>query len=112
MSKIYVQNMPVVLDYSASLAAKGSTTGSLICNGYARIVGLHWSNASAESVSGLEVRQSANGGTNWDYVTRYVPAANSGSAFSVEIIGDAVQVFYKTDSAAASIRSLWQLRPV
>lgn len=112
MAKIYVQNFPQVLESSASLAASGNVSGSKLCEGFARLVGGLASNASAKAGSGLRVSQSFDGGTNWDYHTDYAPSACSGSAFSIEIIGNAVKVNYITDDAASLFRTLWQLRPI
>ncbi len=113
MSKIYVQNAPIVWQTSASLAASASSGGSALCGGYARLVGIHIAAASAKAASGLRIWQSTDAGTNWDYYADFVPSACSASAFSIEIIGNAVKVDFRTDGAGASIlRSLWQLRPV
>ena len=112
MSKVYVQNSPVVWESTTAQGATASSSGSMLCGGYARITGVHWASASADSASGLRVWQSADYGANWDYWTDYVPIANSGSAFSVEIIGNAVKVAFKPHSAAASVRTCWRLRPI
>ena len=106
------QTFITVLQSSASLAASGSVSGSAISTGYARLVGSVIANASAKAGSGLRVSQSPDSGSNWDYVTDYAPSACSGSAFSIEIIGNAVKVDYITDGAASLFRTLWQLRPI
>jgi len=112
MSKVYAQTFPIVWSASVAQSAAASSAGSAISHGYARLVGLHIASASADSSSGLRIWQSSNYGTNWDYWTDFVPSASSGSAFSIEIVGNAVKVQFKPHSAAASVRSLWQLRPV
>jgi len=113
MAKIYCQNFPIVWQTTASLAASGSTGGSALCGGYARLVGGIVSAASAKAASGLRIWQSFDQGTNWDFWSDYVPSASSASAFSIEIIGNAVKVDFRTDATGASIlRALWQLRPV
>ncbi len=113
MSKVYVQNFPVVWQSSASLATSGCSGGSALSAGYARLVGGIISAASAKAASGLRIWQSFDSGSNWDFWTDYVPSASSASAFSIEVIGNAVKVDFRTDSAGASIlRTLWQLRPV
>lgn len=113
MAKIYIQNSPCMWGYAADLGAAGSTSGSDNCSGYARITGLFWASASVESSSGLRIWQSSNGGTNWDYWSDYVPTADSGSAFSLELVGNAVKVQVCADNgASASVRTVWHLRPV
>jgi len=113
MPKLHVQKAPPVWSTSASLASSGSSTsGSFICPGYARITGIIISSASSESGSGLRISQSPNFGDNYDYHTDYQISACSGSAFSIEIVGNCVKVDYKTDSAADVFRTLWQLRPI
>ena len=56
--------------------------------------------------SGLRISQSFDRGSNWDYHTDYAPLACSGSAYSIEIIGNAVKIEYHTDSAASQFRIL------
>ena len=113
MATVDAQKGNYVYQTSASLAAAGSaTSGSFTTFGYARIVGIHISNASAKAASGLRIWQSGDGGVNFDYFTDFVPSASSGSAFSVEVIGNAAKIDYITDSAASILRSNWWLRPV
>lgn len=112
MSKIYVQEMPVVASYSGSLAAAGSFAGSMIAQGYAKLVGIHYSDASGVAASSLRISQSTDYGVNWDYKTDYVSTASATSAISLDIYGNAVRVFYKTDSAASKLRMRWMLRPI
>ena len=113
MAKIFVQQFPTVWQTSASLAASGSvSSGSYASDGYARIIGLLITNASAKAGSGLRISQSGDSGSNWDYHTDYAPSACSGSAYSIEIIGNTVKIEYRTDSAASQFRTLWQLKPI
>jgi len=111
MAKIFVQKFPVVWQASGSLPASGSiSSGSVISNGYARLIGIFIASASVDS---LRVLQSADQGANWDYWTDYAPSACSGSAFSIEIVGNAVKIEYRNGSDVANeYRTLWQLRPV
>ena len=112
MSRIFSQKFPVVWQSSASLAAAGSaTSGSFVCNGYARLVGVLISNASAKAASGLRISQSVDSGSNWDYSTDYAPTACSGSAFSIEVVCIAVKVNFISYSAGSLFRTLWHLRP-
>lgn len=112
MAKSFVQRNLNILKSSASLAAGASVSGSSPSTGFARIVGGLIVSASSVAGSGLSIRQSFDGGANWDHVTACQITANSGSAFSVAVVGDAVQVFYKTDSAASVVRMNWELRPI
>jgi len=112
MSRVFAQAFPVVWSTAASQAATASAAGSAVSHGYARLVGMHWANASAVSSSGLRIWQSSDMGVNWDFWTDFVPSASSASAFSIEIVGNAVKVQFKPDTAASLLRSLWQLRPV
>ena len=116
MSKIYVQAAREILSYSGALAAGASTlSGSVICDGYARIRGLAISSASLETASGVRVMLSSDHGINWDHTLAASGlTACSGSAFDYPVHGDAVQVVIKGGATAssASIRTLWYLLPV
>ena len=113
MAKLYAQELKSVYSTSASIAASGSvTSGSFACGGYARLVGTLISNASAKSGSGLRIWQGWNTSGSFDYFTDFAPSACSGSAFSIEIVGNSVQIDYITDSAASIFRTNWMLRPV
>ena len=111
--RAYAQVPLTIWQYSGSLAAAGSmSSGSYPCLGYARLTGMLYSSASAESASGLRIYQSSDYGQTWDYWYDSVPTAISGSAYSVEVVGNTIKVNYKTDSAAASVRLLFALRPI
>lgn len=111
--KTNVQQNKIFWQPSGSLAAGASvTSGSISCDGYARITGLFYSSASAKAGSGLRVSQSANGGTNYDFHTDFAPSACSGSSFSVEVVGDVAKVDFIADSQADEYRAIWSLRPV
>jgi len=115
MSKTMVQRTETVLTFSGSLAAAASVSGSFPCLGHSRIVGTVFSTASSVAGSGLIVKQSIDKGVNFDYITPCSIAANSAcnSAFSIEIVGDTVQVDYKNGATvAASVRMKWYLRPI
>jgi len=109
--KVYVQNVPVVWQTTASLAAS-TTSGSFICDGYARIVGGLITCTSAVAGSGLRISQSFDRGSNWDYHTDYAPSACFGSAYSIEIIGNAVKIDFVPETTASIFRTAWYLRPV
>lgn len=117
MSKIYIQKFPIVWQQTtASLAASGSIgSGSFLTAGYARLVGIMIASGSgADSGSAVKVYQSADSGSNWDFVTACALSACSGSGFSIEVIGDAAKIEYYADTTAstAEFRTLWMLRPV
>ncbi len=108
MARVLCQSFPIVWQSSASLAASASAGGSAISTGYARMVGGIIAAASAKAASGLRIWQSFDSGSSWDYWTDFVPSASSASAFSIEMIGNAVKVDFYTDSSGASIlRTLW-----
>jgi hypothetical protein len=75
-------------------------------------VGLFIASASAKSGSGLRIWQSSDNGVNFDYFTDYAPTACSGSGFSIELVGNAAKIDWRTDSAAGVVRTSWRLRPV
>lgn len=111
--KTFIQRVGEALSYSGSIASGDSiTSGSIPCKGYSRITGILTSSASSLSGSGLRISQSADLGANFDYVTSWNISACSGSAFSVEIVGNAVQVDFAVDDDADEVRTLWHLRPV
>lgn len=114
MSKVYVQRANTVWNTTASIDASASvTSGSFPCQGFARLTGLLISTASLKAGSGLRISQSADLGSNWDYWTDFVPSACSGSAFSIELVGNATKVDVLADGSGASIfRTIWVLRPV
>lgn len=113
MSKIHAQDAETVLATTASLAVNGTVSGSMICAGYARLMGTVISNASTTAI-GLVVQHSANQGANWDYTSgSYTIAACSGSGFDIPIYGNAVKVSASNGATAASLfRAFFWLRPV
>ena len=115
MTRTAVQRTVNVLTYSGSLDSSGSTSGSTYSQGFSRIVGAVYTDASSVAGSGLTVRQSLDLGQNWDYITACQIAACSAcdSAFSIEIVGDAVKVDYINGATTASnVRIKWYLKPV
>ncbi len=104
-----------VLSHSGSLDASASISGSAYSRGYARVVGTVFTDASSVAGSGLTVRQSTDLGQNWNYITACAIAACSAcdSAFSIEIIGNAVSIEYVNGTGvASSLRALWYMRPI
>ena len=114
MSKLYVQKMPAVLEVAGSMAANASTSGSVGCDGYARLVGGLFSSCSLESPSGLSVEYSFDGGGSWDHVSASdTLGAGAVATCSQEVLGNAVRVTVRMGSGAASrVSGTFMLRPV
>ncbi|MFA6358715.1 MAG: hypothetical protein WCY09_08690 [Candidatus Omnitrophota bacterium] len=113
MSRLYGQAVIEILRSSGSLAAGGNISGSVISMGCRSIVGIVFSSASSKAASGLSIYQSADYGASWDYVSASVVAADSGSGFSIEVVGNAAKVTYiNGDDDASALRACWYLRPV
>ncbi len=93
MAKQEIQRVFVVWETSASLTANAcATSGSFISEGYARLCGMFISSGSLKAGSGILIRQSPNYTPNWDYSTADTVAACDGAAFSVEVVGKAMQI--------------------
>jgi hypothetical protein len=114
MSKLYIQGTPTVWESAASLGSSASSTsGSFLTQGYARIVGMLITSGSLVAASGVQIWQSGNRGSNWDYRTESTVSACSGSAFSIEVIGNAAKIEVRIGANDASVfRTWWGLRPV
>lgn len=112
MARLYAQATTEVLSTGASLAANGNITGSAICHGYAKLVGMLYSNASG-TASAVRIQQSSNYGATWDYEALYPIAASVASVFSLELYGNAVKVSASMGAGAASLfRASFSLRPI
>ena len=116
MSKLYVQQTETVLSSSAILLATGSISGSLTCEGYAKLVGIVYSSmsAAAGAGSGVNVMQSLDYGANWDALSASNPIkAVTGSTFDIPIYGNAIKVQIWNGASSASVfRTNWYLRPI
>lgn len=113
MAKIYVQKFPVVFQSAASFLSTACPSGSALCNGYSRLIGVLYAGCTMDAGSGLVVEQSADGGTNWDIRGASSISASSGSSFSFEIVGNAVRVTARSSACNVNpFRTLWQLRPI
>ncbi len=117
MAKFYSQDFPIAwAQTTASLASSGSIgSGNFFSHGYARLLGIAvCSGSGTDSASALRVRQSIDGGTNYDWVVTCALSACSGSAFSIEIVGDVIDITYFGDLTADSdeFRTKWVMRPV
>ena len=114
MAKIYVQSSPCVWGTTASMAANASqSSGSFFVQGYARLVGTVYSSGSLVSTCGVYIRQSSDGGSNYDYVYKSALSEGGASGFSIEVVGDVADVgLYCGADNAASVRAAFRLRPV
>lgn len=113
MSKVYVQRANTAWSNTASTASSASiNSGSFPTQGFARLVGLFYASASMVATSGLRILQSSDNGSNFDYWTDYAPSVSSGSAFSIELVGNAAKVEVRPSSDASVLRTIWILRPV
>ena len=116
MARLYAQATEPVLITTASLAISASVSGSAHCDGYARLVGQLWSNASAAAgaASGLTYWQSCNGGLTWDSLSAsQAISASTSASINLTITGNAIKVHYWNGATAASLfRAHFQLYPV
>jgi len=108
--------MPEVLGQTTALTASGSISGSMVSEGFSRLIGAIWSNASAAvgSGSGLHIFQSSDYGQNWDLTSAsYQVTASAASAINVTVVGNAVKVQLWNGATAASLfRCSFRLAPV
>ena len=114
MAKIYIQNSPCPWGYDGTVtSATCVTSGSFSLRGYARLTGMVWCASAIDQTSGVAFQQSLDG-TNWDYSYKSTVGANSGSAYSLECVGEygRVLIWAASDVDAASVRTEWRLRPV
>ena len=112
MSRFYAQVAPTLLVSTSTLGVGAVITGSLLSQGYTKLIGLAWSNASS-TASGIRIQQSSNYGASWDYENLYTITASAASAFDVTIYGNAVKVSASMGATAASLfRATFALRPI
>lgn len=112
MSRIYAQAMGTGHEYIGDLAASGITTGSFSTTGYSKLVGSVISNGSSRAGSGLRVEQSIDG-TNWDFLSVSGVAACTATSPIIDVIGRFARVTFQSgENSSASLRMLWQLRPI
>jgi len=106
MAKIYAQGYEPVLTYSGSLAAQANISGSMVCPGYQRLVGVIYSDASAgiAAACGLVIKQSTDYGANYRITSAsYAMTASTFITINQTIYGNAVKVaFYNGSACAAS----------
>lgn len=114
MGKTYAQQTNIVLEsVSPCLGAGASISGSSICHGFVKLVGLFRSDVDTETGSGLRIEQSADFGGSWDYTSASdLIAASVATGCSVDIVGNAVKVtIISGGSAASALRTSWRLLP-
>jgi hypothetical protein len=105
MSRIYAQATPDVLKSSGSLAAKALISGSLASEGYARIVGIVRSDASATgaAASGLSIWYSTDYGANFKVMSAcYAVTACAASLINMTNYGTNIKVLFYNGATAAS----------
>ena len=103
MSRLYGQAAPTLFNYSGSFAANASTSGSLFCQGYVKVVGGFRSDVASESGSGVRIEQSMDNGTTWDFVSSSaIASACAASSFNITVVGNAVRFFWRNGATAAS----------
>lgn len=115
MAKIWIQSAACPWGYDGSISsATCVSSGSFSVKGYARLVGGVFADEALDPASGVCVQQSFDGGVNWDYAYKNTVSASSGSAFSLELVGDTARILLWAASnvTATSVRSSWRLRPV
>lgn len=115
MGRTYAQAPVNVWDISTSLIAASSlVSASFACEGYARLVGMAYSDASMSGACGIWIQQSGASTPNWDMDYKSALSACSGSGFSIEIVGRYARIGVYTGAtcAASALRSYWTLRPI
>lgn len=115
MAKIWVQSATCPWGYDGAITSATSvSSGSFVTKGYSRLVGIVAADEALDPASGVCVQQSIDGGVNWDYSYKNTVSASSGSAFSLECVGDSAQILIWATSnvTATSVRTAWRLRPV
>lgn len=114
MAKLYIQNAASVFSLTGSMADGASTAGSILCDGYATLVGGFRSDVASETGSGFRIEQSFNRGANWDVISAScVATASAASSFNVDVRGNALRVVVKNGATVASaIRSYFYVRPI
>jgi hypothetical protein len=114
MSRLYAQATPVVFQFSGSLAANASTSGSLYCQGFSTLTGGLFTSDSTIAACGFRVDQSFDSGTTWDITSASnAVSSNASSACSTAVIGNAVKVSLQIGATGASgVRALFYLKPL
>lgn len=111
MAKIFLQRFPVIWQSSSAMSpSSASYAGSLMCNGYAQIIGMFYSDTPGSS---LGISQSMDGGLHWDTEELWTISASAGSSIGASVVGNAVKVRFRNGASAASgWRVNFMLRPI
>ena len=114
MGKVYVQHTGSAWNYSGSIVATGSVnSGTFSTKGYKHLVGGIYISGSLTSTSGLVIRQSFDGGSNWDYVTNYAPSTVGASVYDITVYGDKMMITASPGATdITAFRALFYLLPV
>ncbi len=113
MSKIFAQKTENVLNSTTALLASGSISGSLVCEGFTKIMGMVISNASLDDASSIRLYQSMSHGASWDVIGDFIQTACTACPYTCPLYGNAIKVLVKNGTGAASIfRTNWYLLPI
>lgn len=116
MAKIYAQKLgDVWKQTTASLVASGSVgSGAIPCGGYTKLLGVMTTSGSGANACALRIRESIDGGANWDIVSSSAVGACSANTYSFDIVSDVIEITYFGDTTADTdeVRTKWMLRPV
>jgi hypothetical protein len=112
--RTYAQSCHSVVNFSGSLAAAEILSGSQPAQGFAKLVGIAYTDAVSETGSGMLIQQSADQGENWDIISSSnLASASAASSFSVDVVGNAVKVSLTNGAGTASeVRCNFYLRPI
>ncbi len=112
MGRLYGQATPTVLNFSGSMAAGASISGSISSRGYSTMVGGVYTSDSTIAACGIRVDQSFDQGQTWAITSASNALANNASAAcSVTIQGDAIKVYFQNGITAASrVRATFYLK--
>ena len=104
MAKLYVQKAPIVFEYnSGSLGANAASSASILCAGYSQLRGLFYSDIATETASGLQIRQSMDGGSNFLYTSASdLIGACAATPCIVDLVGDAIRIDIRNGGTAGS----------
>jgi len=117
MSKTQPQEMPIIMNFtSGCFPANGASTKTFISAepGFSKIVGFMTTDVALESASGLIIKQSIDGGANYDLVSASdTLGAGASVTCLTEVYGNSFEITIKNGATEASaLRCLFMLRPI
>ena len=117
MSKNQPQQMPKIVNLtSGCFTAAGASTFNFVSAepGFSKIVGFMTTDVALESASGLIIKQSVDGGTNYDLVSASdTLGAGASVTCLTEVYGNSFEITIKNGATEASaLRCLFMLRPI